>query len=241
MPAPPKVWIVTVKGKPPGTTRPFGKLTSFPSVTYKLTAPVVGFRDQLVISPKMFPGYPGVSPIWSTQSKCPRAEPSEKSVASNPNVLTPIPSSIMAIPPPLILPTTVAALAATGCDASIATASEIAAMSFTSFCMMSLFHLPVSAPKCRALACGRAFGSLVGLVNRSEELFLSLARRDKAAELTIASDSAPQPSDPGALAEEMSLSIELAELMFATQGGSLKVLRNPITRRLRMTATLPLA
>jgi hypothetical protein len=39
----------------------------------------------------------------------------------------------------------------------------------------------------------------------------------------------------------MSLSIELAELMFATQGGSLKVLRNPITRKLRMTASLPLA
>ena len=87
----------------------------------------------------------------------------------------------------------------------------------------------------------QSLGSLVGLVNRSEELFLSLARRDKAAELTIASDSAPQPSDPGALAEEMSLSIELAELMFATQGGSLKVLRNPITRRLRVTASLPLA
>lgn len=87
----------------------------------------------------------------------------------------------------------------------------------------------------------QSLGSLIGLVSRSEELFLSLARRDKAAELTIASDSAPAPSDPAALAEEMSLSIELAELIFATQGGSLKVLRNPITRKLRMTASLPLA
>lgn len=83
--------------------------------------------------------------------------------------------------------------------------------------------------------------SLVGLVGRTEELFLSLARRNNAAELTIASDSALTPSGPGSLAEEMSLSIELAELMFATQGGSLKVLRNPITRKLRMTASLPLA
>lgn len=87
----------------------------------------------------------------------------------------------------------------------------------------------------------QSLGSLVSLIGRSEEIFLSLARRDQAAELTIASDSVPTTDDPGALAEEMSLSIELAELMFATQGGSLKVLRNPITRRLRMTASLPLA
>ena len=87
----------------------------------------------------------------------------------------------------------------------------------------------------------QSLGSLVSLVSRTEELFLSLSRRDNAAELTIAADSAPHPSDSETLAEEMSLSIELAELMFETQGGSLKVLRNPITRRLRMTASLPLA
>jgi hypothetical protein len=87
----------------------------------------------------------------------------------------------------------------------------------------------------------QSLGSLVGLISRSEELFFSLARRDKAAELTITSDSTHTPTDTHAHAEEMSLSIELAQLMFATQGGSLKVLRNPITRKLRVTASLPLA
>lgn len=87
----------------------------------------------------------------------------------------------------------------------------------------------------------QSLAALVALVSRSEELFLSLARRDRTAELTIASDTARSPNDFHAAADEMSLSIELAELMLATQGGSLEVLRNPMTRKLRMTARLPLA
>jgi hypothetical protein len=47
---------------------------------------------------------------------------------------------MLAVPPPLTVPTTVtAALAATGCDASTATVSEIAGMKFRSFFIMSLF------------------------------------------------------------------------------------------------------
>jgi heme exporter protein D len=87
----------------------------------------------------------------------------------------------------------------------------------------------------------QSLAALVGLLSRGEELFLSLARHDRDAELTISSDSARAQSDEHAVAEQISLSLELAELMFATQGGSLKVLRNPITRSLRMTASLPLA
>jgi hypothetical protein len=67
--------------------------------------------------------------------------PSENSVASNPNDVAPNPGgkSVMTlVPPPLILPTTVAALAAPGCIASIAKANEIVAMKVTSFRMILL-------------------------------------------------------------------------------------------------------
>jgi len=78
-------------------------------------------------------------------------------------------------------------------------------------------------------------------VSRGEELSLSLALRKETAELTIASDTSQTADDRPSAADDMSLSIELAELMFATQGGGLEVFRNPITRKLRMTARLPLA
>jgi len=78
-------------------------------------------------------------------------------------------------------------------------------------------------------------------VSRGEELSLSLALRKETAELTIASDTIQTANEVPAAADDISLSIELAELMFATQGGGLEVLRNPITRKLRMTARLPLA
>src|SRR2546429_4483365 len=51
------------------------------------------------------------------------------------------PPLVRAAPPPLMVPTTVAALAAaaTGCDASIAPASETAGTRLRSFLIMSLF------------------------------------------------------------------------------------------------------
>jgi hypothetical protein len=59
---------------------------------------------------------------------------------------------MMAVPPPLMVPTAVtAALAATGCDASIATVSEIAGMKFTSLFIMCVLDLPVIASVCSAM------------------------------------------------------------------------------------------
>src|SRR6266568_4993396 len=92
--------------------------------------------------------------MWSAQSKCPDAEPSENNVASNPKDVAFIPGgrSVMTlVPPPLILPTTVAALAAPGWMASIAKASEIAAIKVTSFRMIS-FVTSQCAAESRAVA-----------------------------------------------------------------------------------------
>src|SRR5438309_5979373 len=61
------------------------------------------------------------------------------------------PPVMKAVPPPLMVPTTVAVLAAaaSGCDASIATASEMAGTRLRSFLIMSLFP-PVIASECSA-------------------------------------------------------------------------------------------
>jgi hypothetical protein len=81
---------------------------------------------------------------------------------------------------------------------------------------------------------------LLGLLGPSDELFLSLSRADDTAELVISSDSAAVP-DGETGTEEVSLSTELAQLLFASQGGRLGVLRNPLTRSLRLTVHLPVA
>ena len=79
-----------------------------------MTVPSV---DQLVTSPKMLPGKPVLSPCWSTQSKRPVAEPSDRSLTPIPNVLLPAASGacISAVPPPLMVATTVAGLPLRGC------------------------------------------------------------------------------------------------------------------------------
>src|SRR6266576_3403143 len=147
-PAPPKCWMVTVKARPPCATKPPWVPTSDPLVTNKVRDPSA-FDDHLVVSPKTLPGYPGRSPMWSTQSKCPLAEPSENSVASNPKELTPLKpaatrSVMLAVPPPWMVHITDGALTAAEaeCAASIATAREIAGMRYASLFMMSPIHVP---------------------------------------------------------------------------------------------------
>src|SRR5947208_1190833 len=101
--------------------------TRFPSVTYKLIVPSA-FRDQLVIGPQMLPGYPGAWPTRPTESHWPRPDAWQQSAARDPNELTPIPSVMVAMPPPLIVPTTDIECAATG----LATNNIVAATETTS-------------------------------------------------------------------------------------------------------------
>src|SRR5213592_5263594 len=70
------------------------------------------------------------------------------------------PPVMKAVPPPLMVPTTVAVLAAaaSGCDASIATASEMAGTRLRSFLIMSLFP-PVITSESSALRSDPPFTS----------------------------------------------------------------------------------
>lgn len=72
---------------------------------------------------------------------------------------------------------------------------------------------------------------------------LSISRRGERAELVIASQSRSERDRKAAVAarHDLDLSVELAQLLFVAQGGSLDLDRNPITRALRVTARLPLA
>lgn len=83
--------------------------------------------------------------------------------------------------------------------------------------------------------------SLLELLGRADDVSLSLTRQQKVAELVISSDNTQGSAHPDAQSQdEASLSVELARLIFESQGGSLEVLRNPITRSVRATARLPL-
>jgi hypothetical protein len=87
----------------------------------------------------------------------------------------------------------------------------------------------------------QSIAAMLALAGQGDELFLSLSRRDKVAEVRISSDGGAWANDAAANQEEASLSVELARLLLVAQGGTLDVLRNPLTRRLRAVARVPLA
>src|SRR5437868_13960235 len=81
------------------------------------------------------------------------------------------PPVMKAVPPPLMVATAVAVLAAaaSGCDASIGTASEMAGTRLRSFLIMSLFP-PVIASECSALRA-RSPSPLYGRSRASNGVF----------------------------------------------------------------------
>ena len=74
-----------------------------------------------------------------------------------------------------------------------------------------------------------------------DELSLLVDRRDKQAELLISSGTYKPASSAGTNDDNLGLSVELAQLLFNAQGGSVQLTRNPLTRSLRISARLPLA
>ena len=74
-----------------------------------------------------------------------------------------------------------------------------------------------------------------------DELSLLVDRRDTQAELLISSGTYKPASNAGATDDNLGLSVELAQLLFNAQGGSVQLTRNPLTRSLRISARLPLA
>src|SRR5204863_1233753 len=119
-------------------------------VTFSTT--VVPSIDQLVTSPKMLPGR--LSPCWSTQSTCPVAEPSARSVTSIPNAVLPAASPgscISAVPPPLMVATTVAA---PDCRATMSAAGK--ALGLVSLSTGPVASLPLQPPATSKANTGKA-------------------------------------------------------------------------------------
>jgi hypothetical protein len=74
----------------------------------------------------------------------------------------------------------------------------------------------------------------------SDELSLLVDRRDASAELLISSGTY-KPAAAAGQDDNLGLSVELAQLLFNAQGGSVELTRNPLTRSMRIRARLPLA
>lgn len=75
-----------------------------------------------------------------------------------------------------------------------------------------------------------------------DELSLLVDRRDTSAELLISSGTyKPAHGMANGKDDNLGLSVELAQLLFSAQGGSVELTRNPLTRSLRIRARLPLA
>jgi hypothetical protein len=88
----------------------------------------------------------------------------------------------------------------------------------------------------------QSLDALVSERAAGDELSLLLDRKGDSAELVITSGGY-RPSTGARVGEkdDLGMTAELAELLFAAQGGSVKLARNPLTRSLRVTARLPLA
>ena len=76
----------------------------------------------------------------------------------------------------------------------------------------------------------------------AEDLSFAVTQRDRSAELVISSGTyQPGGTRTPSNNEVLGLSVELAEVLFKAQGGSVEMARNPLTSSLRITARLPLA
>jgi hypothetical protein len=87
----------------------------------------------------------------------------------------------------------------------------------------------------------QSLAALLALVDRTDEGSVSLGRRADEAEVVISATDVRREGRQADDAEKVALTVELARQLFAAQGGTLDVARNPLTRSLRMTARLPLA
>jgi len=74
-----------------------------------------------------------------------------------------------------------------------------------------------------------------------DDLSLLVDRRDRQGELMISSGSYKPATGAETKQDNLGLSVELAQLLFSAQGGSVELTRNPLTRSLRISAKLPLA
>ena len=87
----------------------------------------------------------------------------------------------------------------------------------------------------------QSLASLISERAAGAELSFMVDKRGEDAELVITSGDYRPVGDAEGAKDELGMSVELAQLLFAAQGGSVRIARNPLTRSLRVTARLPLA
>jgi len=87
----------------------------------------------------------------------------------------------------------------------------------------------------------QSLSSLISERAAGAELSFMVDKRGEDAELVITSGDYRPVGGAERAKDVLGMSVELAQLLFAAQGGSVRIARNPLTRSLRVTARLPLA
>ena len=99
--------------------------------------------------------------------------------------------------------------------------------------------LPVRGDRSRTR---QVLSALIAEHVSADELSFLVDRRASNGEIVIASGSYhPSPAGMRGSEDNLGLSVELAQVLFEAQGGSVALTRNPLTRSVRITARLPLA
>jgi hypothetical protein len=87
----------------------------------------------------------------------------------------------------------------------------------------------------------QALSGLVALLGERDDVSVRLASRQHAGEVQFSSAGRSGVVPAGTAREDIGLAVELAQMLFSVQGGSVEFVRNPMTRTSRITARLPLA
>ena len=87
----------------------------------------------------------------------------------------------------------------------------------------------------------QSLDALISERTAGSELSFLLDRKGSNAELVITSGEYRPVKETAEADDRLGIAAELAQLLFAAQGGSVSLARNPLTRSLRVTARLPLA
>jgi len=87
----------------------------------------------------------------------------------------------------------------------------------------------------------QALSALLALSGLDADVSVNLRSRERIGEAVITLADRANAQGPNMTSEEVGLHIELAQMLFVAQGGSVAVDRNELTRTSRVTARLPLA
>lgn len=87
----------------------------------------------------------------------------------------------------------------------------------------------------------QALSGLIGLFAATDDLWFMLSTQGKVGEVVLSVEQGTTASVDASAERAADLTVELAQLLLAAQGGSAQLTRNPMTRSLRVSAQVPLA